>query len=236
MSLIQWFQFWPYIKLMIIFWLIIPDFGRASYVYNNLIRPCISINWRKFFEEKENILLHADYRKENATEALEKLIASKDTTYKPEAEATNAVRATYKEMLQTNGKRLQTERKDIKDLEVIEKKEIPAVKQVIPVMPNLATSHNVSTSTPMVETRGMAGKDRSGGELPQSSILHTRKCRKSGLVLYVREASIALKAKTKAASQKLKINQSKEELKQKDINNQLNSKTKNGGENIVNKG
>ncbi|KAJ1376673.1 Zinc finger C2H2 superfamily [Sesbania bispinosa] len=177
-----------------------------------------------------------------------------DTTYKPEAEATNAVRATYKETLQTNGKRLLTERKDIKDLEVIEKNEIPAVKQYIPVMPNLAPSHNASTSTTMVETRGIAGKDRSGGELPQSSTTHkevqkewtcalcqvTASCEQD-LNSHLhgrrhRDASIALKAKTKAASKKLKINQSKEELKQKNINNQLNSKTKNGGENMLTRG
>ena len=32
--------------------------------------------------------------------------------------------------MQTNGERLQTKNKDIKDLEAIEKKEIPATKQV----------------------------------------------------------------------------------------------------------
>jgi hypothetical protein len=33
-------------------------------------------------------------------------------------------------LVQTNGERLQTENKGIKDLEAIEKKEIPATKQV----------------------------------------------------------------------------------------------------------
>ena len=86
------FQFWPYIKLMIIFWLIIPDFGRASYVYNNLIRSFIYMkpqvvicklkNWRKLFAKKENFLLHAErFIQENGTEALEKMIASEVNSY-----------------------------------------------------------------------------------------------------------------------------------------------------------
>jgi hypothetical protein len=83
------FHFWPYIKLMIIFWLIIPDFGRASYVYNNLIRPMklkivtwrLNNYWRKCFAEKDDFLMHAErYMKENGTEALEKLLASKVIT------------------------------------------------------------------------------------------------------------------------------------------------------------
>lgn len=86
------FQFWPYIKLMIIFCLVTPDFGRASYAYNNLIRTCISLNpqaiicrlnnWRKFFVKKDDFLLHVErYLNENGTEALEKLIASKVNIY-----------------------------------------------------------------------------------------------------------------------------------------------------------
>jgi len=83
------FHLWPYIKLMIIFCLIIPDFGRASYIYNNLIRPMklqivtwrLNNYWRKFFVEKDDFLMHTErYMKENGTEALEKLIASKVIT------------------------------------------------------------------------------------------------------------------------------------------------------------
>jgi hypothetical protein len=71
---------------MIIFWLIMPDFGRASYVYNNLIcsmKPQIITYWRKCFVERDNFIMHAErYMKENGTEALEKLIASKVITAK----------------------------------------------------------------------------------------------------------------------------------------------------------
>jgi len=84
------FQLWPYTKLMIIFWLIIPDFGRASYVYNKLSRSLkphivkwgLNNSWKKWFFEKDNFLMHAEiYMKENGTEALEKLIASKVNSY-----------------------------------------------------------------------------------------------------------------------------------------------------------
>ncbi|KAK2383440.1 HVA22 protein [Trifolium repens] len=74
------FQLWMYIKLIFNFWLTIPDFGRASYVVNNLIRS-MKLLWRKWFFEKDNFLMHAErYMKENGTEALEKLIASKVIT------------------------------------------------------------------------------------------------------------------------------------------------------------
>jgi hypothetical protein len=75
-----------YIKLLFIFWLTMPDFGRASYVYNNLIHAMklqivtwrLNNYWRKWFFDKDNFLMHAErYMNENGTEALEKLIASK---------------------------------------------------------------------------------------------------------------------------------------------------------------
>ncbi|XP_024636751.1 uncharacterized protein [Medicago truncatula] len=177
MNLLLWFQLWPYTKLMIIFWLIIPDFGRASYVYNKLsrfLKPHIvtwglNNSWKKWFFEKDNFLMHAEiYMKENGTEALEKLIASKNTMCRPDAEATNEISATDdKEMLKTNGERLQTEQKDIQGLEAIEKKEIPATKQDIPVMLKIRPSQNASSVT--VETKGTAESERAGGEVPRSS-------------------------------------------------------------------
>ncbi|XP_061359990.1 uncharacterized protein LOC133304036 isoform X3 [Gastrolobium bilobum] len=263
---------------MIIFWLIIPDFGRASYVYNNLFGSRMSMkphavtsrlnNWRKFFAKKENFLLHAErYIKENGIEALEKLIADKangkalqtehkdikdSTTNKLDVEETNVIRTTYmKEMQQTNGKKLQTEHKDIKDLEVIEKKEIPTGKQDIPVMPNLAPSQNASST--MMETKGIAtGKDSAGGELLQSSthkevqkewtcavcLVTTTSEKTLNFHLHGkkhRATCEALKAKNQPVPQKMKTDQSKKESKQKNINNQLNSKTTNG-ESTVNNG
>ncbi|CAJ1936156.1 unnamed protein product [Sphenostylis stenocarpa] len=253
--LLQWFQFWPYIKLMIIFWLIMPDFGRASYVYNKLIRTCISLNsqavirslnnWKKFFVKKDHFLLHAErYVEENGTEALMKLIESKNTTEKPVAEATNASRVTdHKETQQANEKRLQTEHKAIKDLEVIEKKEIPAGKQEISVVPKLAHSENASPA--MLETKGIVVKDKAGRELPQISIheevqkewtcalCHVTTTSENTLNAHLkgrkhRAKEEAMKAKNQPVSQKLKNDHSEEEWRLKNIMNQLNSKTRNG--------
>ncbi|CAI8617985.1 unnamed protein product [Vicia faba] len=170
-------RLWLYIKLMIIFLLTIPDFGRASYVYNNLFRPMklqivvwrFNNYWRKCFVEKDEFLMHAErYMRENGTEALEKLIASKNIMCTPDAEVTNEIISTdSKEMLKTNGERLQTEHLDIKDLEAVEKRETPATKQDIPVLPKVGPSQSASSAT--VVTKGITENDRAGGEVPQNS-------------------------------------------------------------------
>ncbi|XP_009593564.1 uncharacterized protein [Nicotiana tomentosiformis] len=43
-KLIQWVPLWPYIKLLTICWLVIPQFNGACYFYQNLIHPCLSVN------------------------------------------------------------------------------------------------------------------------------------------------------------------------------------------------
>ncbi|CAK8577928.1 unnamed protein product [Lathyrus sativus] len=177
-NLLPWLRVWLYIKLMIIFFLAIPDFGRASYVYHNLIRPMklqifawrFNNYWRKIFVEKDDFLIHAErYLRENGTEALEKLVASKNTVCRPDAEVINQIISTdNKEMLKTNEERLQTKHLDVKDLEAIEKRETPAAtKQDIPVIPKVGPSQSASSAT--VVTKGTAENGRAGGEVPQSS-------------------------------------------------------------------
>jgi hypothetical protein len=47
------------------------------------MKPQITTYWRKCFVERDNFIMHAErYMKENGTEALEKLIASKVITAK----------------------------------------------------------------------------------------------------------------------------------------------------------
>ncbi|KAI5386196.1 hypothetical protein KIW84_072665 [Lathyrus oleraceus] len=249
-NLLLRFQVWLYIKLMIILWLTIPDFGRASCVYNNLIRSVKLqiVTWRlnnyrmKWLLEKDDFLMPAEiYVKEVGTEALEKLIASKDisvisetvpsqnasaatvenkvpqssTSTRKEAQkewncalcmvttsseitltshlggrkhraavealiakkqpnlqkqnyakATNEITATNsKETPKTNGKRLQPEHTEIKDLDTIAKKEIPATKQGTSA--NIAASQKASSA--ILETSGTLGRDTAGGEVSQSS-------------------------------------------------------------------
>ncbi|GMP38842.1 hypothetical protein CsSME_00009952 [Camellia sinensis var. sinensis] len=94
-KLIEWLPFWPYMKLMAICWLGLPHFNGACYVYECLIRPCLSVNpqgvIRQFVKHKEDVSLNAEsflavaemYVKENGSEALEKLIDRKSNHTMP---------------------------------------------------------------------------------------------------------------------------------------------------------
>ncbi|KAH0739408.1 hypothetical protein KY290_038113 [Solanum tuberosum] len=42
-KLIQWVPLWPYIKLITICWLVIPQFDGACYLYQKLIHPCLLV-------------------------------------------------------------------------------------------------------------------------------------------------------------------------------------------------
>ncbi|KAL5563814.1 hypothetical protein UlMin_033561 [Ulmus minor] len=90
-TLLQWFPFWPYIRLMIVCWLVIPDFDGASYVYKHLIcsglsfDPQIVINWfnkrsESSFDRKKLVSEMERFVKEDGAEALEKLLAELSLT------------------------------------------------------------------------------------------------------------------------------------------------------------
>eukprot|EP00261_Vitis_vinifera_P018118 XP_010648065.1 PREDICTED: uncharacterized protein LOC100245618 isoform X1 [Vitis vinifera] len=97
-KLLEWVPFWPYIKLMVICWLVIQQFDGSYYVYQHLVQPCLSMdpqavmNWlfnesKKKFHSRENFLVSADrYIKENGPEALEKLLSRKLRSTKPNVE------------------------------------------------------------------------------------------------------------------------------------------------------
>ncbi|XP_009793396.1 uncharacterized protein [Nicotiana sylvestris] len=42
-KLIEWIPLWPYIKLIAICWLVIPEFNGACYFYQNLVHPCLPL-------------------------------------------------------------------------------------------------------------------------------------------------------------------------------------------------
>ena len=81
------FSLWPYIRLLIVFSLVMPHFDGAYYVYKHLICPCLSIdpqivfsllNKRKESLVREKFLSEVErYVKENGSESLENLIACK---------------------------------------------------------------------------------------------------------------------------------------------------------------
>ncbi|XWS68207.1 hypothetical protein CRYUN_Cryun04dG0071300 [Craigia yunnanensis] len=140
MGMLQWLPFWPYMKLTIVCWLMIPHFDGAFYVYSHFVHPCLYIdmptffNWLKKLQEfllKDNFLAEADkYVKEHGPEALEKLIASKGTE---------------PSILQ----------KEIKPVQVTEKKEVTPANPIPETEPNAAQTVNNMITLP--EIKGAAG-------------------------------------------------------------------------------
>ncbi|KAI9121083.1 hypothetical protein K1719_008116 [Acacia pycnantha] len=176
LKLLQWFQYWHYMKLMIVAFLVTPDFGRAAYVYNKLIRSCIYMNpqavisrfrsWKNIFAKKEDLIMQVEKCiTQNGTEALEKLIASKNIEQSLHAETRKAVpTCTEKiEILETNRGRLLMEQKDIKYLEMIEKEEVPEGQQA-----NNAALDGLTSKSSM-ETIEKMSADTEYGTYPQIS-------------------------------------------------------------------
>ncbi|KAK9942963.1 hypothetical protein M0R45_008597 [Rubus argutus] len=93
MKLLEWFPLWLYFRLLVVFWLVIPHFDGAFYVYKHLICPCLSldlqnvITWfnnRKESLMRENFLSEVErFVKENGPEALEKIVTSKVSLLEP---------------------------------------------------------------------------------------------------------------------------------------------------------
>ncbi|KAI5313784.1 hypothetical protein L3X38_042960 [Prunus dulcis] len=89
LKLLEWLLLWQYIRIMIAYWLVIPHFDGAVYVYKHLICPCLTmdpqivINWfNKRRNEpsciRESFLAELErYVQENGPEALERIVACK---------------------------------------------------------------------------------------------------------------------------------------------------------------
>ncbi|GMI78721.1 hypothetical protein HRI_001541300 [Hibiscus trionum] len=56
MGMLQWVPFWPYMKLTLTCWMVIPHFDGAFYVYNHFVHPCLNVhmqsisNWFNKFQ------------------------------------------------------------------------------------------------------------------------------------------------------------------------------------------
>ncbi|XP_017231579.1 uncharacterized protein LOC108205925 isoform X1 [Daucus carota subsp. sativus] len=94
-KLLEWVSVWPYVKILVVCWLVIPYFNGASIAYNNVVRPCLSMQLPQIIVDmlnkkqyssltRESFLEETErYVKENGTEALEKLFASKPIINEP---------------------------------------------------------------------------------------------------------------------------------------------------------
>ncbi|XP_062019821.1 uncharacterized protein LOC133736378 isoform X3 [Rosa rugosa] len=101
MKLLEWFLPWPYIRLLIVFFLVMPHFDGALYVYKHLFCPCLSMdtqmvinlfNKRKESLVRDNFLSEVErYVKENGPESLEKFIPCKSTRTNLDVKEFNAV-------------------------------------------------------------------------------------------------------------------------------------------------
>ncbi|XP_059647971.1 uncharacterized protein LOC132294218 isoform X5 [Cornus florida] len=140
---IEWLPFWPYIKLMVISYLVLPRFDGAYHVYAYLVRPYCYVNpqvvinkfnkLKELSHKGENFLAMAEkYVEENGSEALEKLIASKSkgTKLSSDVEEIKAVANTEKKEVAIEPKcndRIIV-RNDIKAVEQTEKNAAAAAK------------------------------------------------------------------------------------------------------------
>eukprot|EP00258_Populus_trichocarpa_P028461 XP_024444480.1 uncharacterized protein LOC18106553 isoform X4 [Populus trichocarpa] len=127
---LEWLAFWPYIKLMIVGYLVLPYFDGSLYVYKHLINPCLSMspaiitcqfNKQELFFKKDDFLVEMRrYMKEKGSDALEDLIASTKKSAKPDVDV-KEIRAVEAEDLarQAESNVNQTENRTFPPLECI---------------------------------------------------------------------------------------------------------------------
>ncbi|XP_040363768.1 uncharacterized protein LOC112169873 isoform X18 [Rosa chinensis] len=159
MKLLEWFLLWPYIRLLIVFFLVMPHFDGALYVYKHLICPCLSMdpqivinlfNKRKESFVRDNFLSEVErYVKENGPEGLERFIACKSTRTNLDVKEFNAVSSMDTEAsksIKPNGGQ-----NDIKAVQVMAKKKRTTASQVSQAKPNLTVNEDKFSSTKMNE-------------------------------------------------------------------------------------
>ncbi|KAH6773203.1 hypothetical protein C2S51_011607 [Perilla frutescens var. frutescens] len=84
-KIIEWIPIWSSVRLLVILWLVMPQFDGAYHAYQGLVRPVLLVKLQAFIERllKEERLCKREtfldvvekYIKENGPEVLEKLIA-----------------------------------------------------------------------------------------------------------------------------------------------------------------
>ncbi|KAH7565152.1 hypothetical protein JRO89_XS09G0146600 [Xanthoceras sorbifolium] len=121
-KLLQWLPFWLYMKLILTWWSVTPNFDGALYLYKHLICPCLSMDIKvlinkfnarmDFFSKSSNFEDEVKrYVKENGPEALEGFFGSSEL----------------------KGRESNVVQKDVKTVQVTEQtKEVAASEQVVP--------------------------------------------------------------------------------------------------------
>ncbi|XP_061947085.1 uncharacterized protein LOC133670579 isoform X2 [Populus nigra] len=179
---LEWLAFWPYIKLMIVGYLVLPYFDGSLYVYKHLINPCLSMssaiitcqfNKQELFFKKDYFLVEMRrYMKENGSDALEDLIASTKKSAKPDVDV-KEIRAVEAENL-LKFDQLPVRFKDSNDVETTEKIEVASTKQARQAESNVNQTEN--RTFPPLECINTATTTVGGGHL--CGILPPEKVRK----------------------------------------------------------
>ncbi|KAM7482355.1 hypothetical protein LguiB_006938 [Lonicera macranthoides] len=153
---LEWFPLWAYIKIVAIWWLVLPRFGHSYIAYKSilLLRSYVNlqiINWSNkqdkepFLKTEETFLSVAEkFIKENGSEALEELITNKlfqSKLAKPNLDAKEKMAVTItekKEMVTTiESKGAKPDMEEIKATANTEEKEKATKIKSVGAKPNL---------------------------------------------------------------------------------------------------
>ncbi|XP_057951544.1 HVA22-like protein a isoform X4 [Malania oleifera] len=86
-KIIEWIPIWPYVKLILLCWLVMPYFSGAAFVYKHFVNPQTVNIWyfpkkKNVFRKQDDIRIAADiltaaekYIEENGTEAFKTLLS-----------------------------------------------------------------------------------------------------------------------------------------------------------------
>ncbi|KAJ6751032.1 hypothetical protein OIU85_001555 [Salix viminalis] len=195
---LEWLTFWPYIKLMIVGCLVLPDFDGSLCVYQQLVHPCLSMDPRIItcqFKKLKELLYKKDdfhveverYVKENGIDALENLIAS-TLKFEPSnhqvplkdsiaSKITEKIEAESTKQLKLEQHKLPVRLKDSNTVETAEEKEVASTMQLKfeqPKLPVLSIGNNAVEITEKKEvssTKQLKVKNRTPkGEVSSASV------------------------------------------------------------------
>ncbi|KAF9675727.1 hypothetical protein SADUNF_Sadunf09G0062900 [Salix dunnii] len=156
--------FWPYIKLMIVGYLVLPYFHGSLYVYKHLVHPCLSMGPRIItckFNKLEELLFKKDdflvelkrYMKENGSDALEDLIASTKKSAKPNVAVNEISTVAAKDSPKFEHPILTVQYKDSNAFEITEKGEVASTKQLKAEQPKHPVRFEDSNSVEVPEKK-----------------------------------------------------------------------------------
>ncbi|KAJ6754938.1 HVA22-LIKE PROTEINS [Salix purpurea] len=179
---LEWLTFWPYIKLMIVGCLVLPDFDGSLCVYQQLVHPCLSMDPRIItcqFKKLKELLYKKDdfhveverYVKENGTDALENLIASTKTSAEPIVAANEIKAVAVEDRLKFEPSNHQVPLKDSIASKITEKIEAESTKQLKLEQPKFPVRLKDSNTVETAEEKEVASTMQLKFEQPKLPVL-----------------------------------------------------------------